>query len=627
MLADVECALIGFADARLAAAMRAAATQGPVVVLTDDRDLLPAIDGVTVVEPEDLIPDGTNVLGKRWDPDVAAWLLRLFGSERLARLMSVELQSQPEFTERNLAVSVSRRFFDRFRPRTIRCIGHVPSMFAVVPIEAQARGIDVRPASQGWRRWLRWPAGVAMTAAMMARHSIAFARRVRGRQRARRRLSTVALDQSLGEPLLWLGLSPTWYQSSRHVIETLLMPLDRRRTPYGIVFIETFGEPPFEIERNSDEMSLFDGRLAQVRPVAVDQATGVESWPAALGVWLRWVPLAAAVSLRAIANVERFVIGELPAWRPGDLRRILSVATQGLLRLVDAERAAADWCRRHRSPRLVTFSHAPAGSVKVFDELLQERGTTTVDFAHGSASEANLRTMWRSSSTYHVAWTLQERDVFAEMGTNRVCLGGYMPRLTVATRSSRPKPRVLAVTAYFHKYWLVDGRLTTAKHGRRLAAQLLALAEHLGDRAEVVLRPHPHEDRQPWLDLFAGHPRAPRLSTIASLTDDLAESDIVLSTKSSACIEAWAAGLPVLFHRGPFVDPQSLYWLIPDERWFSTAAELCAKVDALLEAPDLEPERRLLEACFGPERRPRSILPLIDELLGDGAPASVVNAS
>ena len=80
-----------------------------------------------------------------------------------------------------------------------------------------------------------------------------------------------------------------------------------------------------------------------------------------------------------------------------------------------------------------------------------------------------------------------------------------------------------------------------------MADALSAVMHECGNDVEVILRPHPHEDRQQWLALFAPDCR-PLLSVNANVHDDLAAADLVVSSMSSAAIEALACRVPIAFH-------------------------------------------------------------------------------
>jgi hypothetical protein len=611
-----QTTIISYADEPALGGVVAAALRcGPVVLLTDDRDAIAARPGLTVIEPEELIPDGASAVGSHWDDAIRQWLESVYPAHRTA-LLSVNLQLQPELNERILGASVAQRFFERYAPSAVIVVGpRTPIAFQTIPAEARNRGIRVRePRRARIERLLHSPKGVLLAAALIVRHTARFLRRV-----SRRRDERNAAPPSSGPaPSIWVALSPKWYQSSRHVIESILEPLNRKSVPYGLLFTMTYGERPDPRERNATPRALVDGTIAQLRPVAMDQVSGVDDWRGVVRVLARWLGETTVACARAIDGADRLRVNGLAASSLSDLRPLLNVATNDLLRIVDAEEAARRFLSRWPNPKVVVFSYACSGDVKVVDLALQRAGATTVDYAHGSAYEVNLRTQWPSRSTIHVSWTRHEATQFAALGTNRLCIGGMMPRLSVARPRRdgiRRPPRVLVATNYIHRYWQIHGRIPTVKLARRLAAAIERLHEVVGDTVEIVLRPHPHEERDVWRRLFRQW--SPPLSDRRTLADDLADADILVATKSSGVVEAWAAGLPVFLHRGHPVEPTSLFGLVPEERWFATGDELAEKIIRTLHTPDLSIESRLLDACFGPTHRPSPVLPLIEALIAD----------
>ena len=539
-------AVIGYANEELMRRARWHHEQGrTVVVLTSDRDLLQLPQEVETLEWEDLTPNGSGTLGPSWDRAVARWLTSIFGDEAWAQRMMVNAQMQPEWKERLLSAIACHGFFSRYRPANVETVGRIPPHFSTIPEESSRRGIPTSGAlRRAISRAVALPAAILGMAVRATGHSARFAARVRGRGRAPRRLAALG-HSGTGSPRIWFALSPSWYQSSRHVIESLILPLDGDGAEYGLVFTATFGEASYASERNSDERSLLDGTLARVRPIAVDQATGVTDWMAAFTVWRRWLSLLPGIVVRAARHARDMQVDGMSASLADDWRPLVRVACSDLLRALDAEAAAADFVSRHEPASLVVFSHAPPAEVRVVDELLQRSGVETVDYAHGYASEFNLRTHWRSISTYHLSWTQQEGRQFASLRTNRECLGGFMPRFAAATGRVHRRKRLLVATNYLVPWWIVDGHVLQLKHARRLARITEALIVHFGDEFDVVLRPHPHEDRALWESLFTV--RRPLMSERKTFLEDVADADILVTTKTSAALEALTARSPYFF--------------------------------------------------------------------------------
>jgi hypothetical protein len=619
----VDRLLIGLSGPALTAAAKALrGSAKDVVVITDDRDEVAGLGGrITAIELEELLPSGVAHIEQAWDRGVFAWLKSLYPGRLsgidLPELLSVNLLLQPELRFRIDAVALQDELFRRFTPGGIEFIGRPPVLCATIPTEARRRGIPVQgDGAAGTISAERLRDGL-LALPLLVRHAARAVARVAERRRTALRLQTVALSPGDEEPRLWVVLSPMWRQNCRHIIESLLPALEREGVPYGIAFSMTFGEPLSTAEAadgSVDELSLFDGTLGRFRPAALDQVTGTVEWAGLARLLARWAPRAIRGCLTGLRGAGQLRVGEQVGSLLSDAPALLRIATNELLRILDAEQATKHFLLAHPSAKTVVFASASNGETKMADCLMQEAGIVTVDFAHGEVNASNLRTQWRSRSVYHASWTVNESTRFAHLGTNRHCVGGFMPRLAVSKRVTQNPPVILVATNYVCDFFRLDGRITTLKFARRLAAALVQLVEHLGDRAQVILRPHPYEDRKTWVEML-GPRHAPQLSDIPALRDDLARASIVVTTLGGAAIEALAASVPVLFHSGPAVEPASLFGLVSAKRRFSTGSELIEKVDELLSKPmDLAPEHQLLTACFGSSQRPRAFIDLLREI-------------
>jgi hypothetical protein len=612
----------------LPAALARLARSGPALLITEDREAVPAgrPPGLMVIEPEELLPEGVRPIEEGWDRGASAYFERLFPQkldEPLGELLWCAAFLKPALLNRCLAVAFARALFARVRMASLHLLGPLPHPLCdTLAAEARARGLPVHQELAGHVRQradelLYWPRGFLTAGALGAMSLGRSVRRWLGRRRAMTRLAE-QMPGPAAHPRLWLAVSQ-WIQPSRHLVETVLAPCAARGIPVGLLFVTPFGAPPSG--GTVDEIAYLDGRLFPGRPAAVDQAAGSTEPFDLLRDLAHWLPWSARSVLGCLRHGRSFRVNGAIAALPGDLPGLLRLATEDLLRVIETHRAAERWLARHPESRTLVFAQASLPEPKTVDVLAQRHGLTTVDYIHAHVGESDLRTAFRSRSTYLVAWTEQETVRFRRLGTNRHVVGGYLPRRRQERRPDA-RPRILAAPSY-----LQAGNRETQrrylKYARRLAQALIELAAHLGERAEVVLRPHPLDDRQAWRALLGGAAPsgpAPVLSDERQYSADLGRSHIVILSNSSTIVEALAYDIPVLVQRGPVVEADSLVALVPPERSFASGRELIERVEAILQTPDLGPEHMLRQACFGPRGEPAEILTLLDRI-GDEKPS------
>jgi hypothetical protein len=550
---------------------------------------------VTILEAEELFPDGIGAVEADFRSGAAEWLQRMFpgsvAGEPLADLMWISVFLQPALQDRVSPCACAQVVFDRYAPKALWIAEPVPLACATLPYEAARRGIPVRGARlRGPRRALALARGVASIGKASVRaiqHTV------------RRRQMTGRLPASTEEPRLWLVVPWKWRQFWRHLADPVARDLERAGMPYGVAFGLTFADGG-----TIDEATMLADAAPPFRPCAVDQVTGPTGWPETFAVLGRFLPLAAQSIMRVVRHGDTFRCGPVGASLPGDLAALVPAATHELLSLLEAEHATRRFIDRHPCARTALFGWAAVAPLQVVDRLLQRTGVTTIDYAHGVCYGLWMDTVWRSFATCYASWTAEEASRFARTGRHRLCEGGFVPQLASGRRLRGEHPRVLVLTNYFVRPLLLPHL------ARRLTAALVALAEHLGGRASCVLRPHPSEDRDAWQHQLAGSPVM--LSSHERLADDLARADLVISTVSSAAIEALPFEVPILFHHPGRIERHSLWGRhLTEDRWFRDGGQLIRLVDALLAKPDLGPERALAALAFGPTRRPSKLIDLL----------------
>lgn len=614
---------------------RLAGPANPTLLITDDRERVPAAqhDGLMVIEPEEFLPEGVCPIEEAWDRGAWAYFERLFPrtlDEPLAEHLWSSAFLKPAMLNRCLAVAFAHALLARVQVASLHLLGPLPHPLCdTLVAEARARGLPVHQEPAGRLRQhidelLYWPRGLLTAGALGAMTLGRSLRRFIERRRTSVRLAE-QMPVSPSRPRLWVAVSQ-WLQPSRHLVETVLAPCAARGIPVGLLFVPPFGVPPTANSGLTDERAYLDGRLYPGRPEVVDQAAGSTEPLDLVRDLALWLPWSTRCVLGCLRHSRSFRVDGFVAALPGDLPGLLRLATADLLRIIETRHAAERWLSRHPEARTVVFAQASLAEPKTVDILAQRRGLTTVDYIHAHVGESDLRMAFRSRSTYLVAWTEQETVRFQRLGTNRHVVGGYLPRRRQERRPDA-RMRVLAAPSY-----LQAGNRETQrrylKYARRLAQALRDLAVHLadriGDQAEVVLRPHPLDDRQAWLRLLGGTASStptPVLSDERQYSVDLGRSHIVILSNSSTIVEALAYDIPVLVQRGPVVEADSLVARVSPERMFGDGRELIARVDAILERPDLGPEHMLRHACFGARGEPADILTLLARIDPQLAPA------
>jgi hypothetical protein len=602
----------------LEAALRKVAADGVVVLLTDNADLAPAVAGVLAVEPEALLAGGVSTFDDELGRDLRRWLEAVFpdvvDGVPMAEALWVNLLRKGDFVRRQAQLVFSAHALQWLQPSRVVVAGEAPDPMGHFVEEAVRRGlVREQPPRSGARPWAR-TARIAVWWARFATSALVRAAiDVRNRRRMDRRLRHLAVRDE--KPALWLGVTATFRQPLRQ-LTPLARELERARIPYGVLFEQAYGVPrQGSSDQDVDEVAVLDGTVERFDARAVGQVVGAATVAQMLPIVVRWLPRSIRFAMAVARRWDALAIGGLPALRERDVPDLMRVVGGDLYRTLDAAAAARRFAQRQPQARLVVWSIACFGEIKAPDVILQQRGVTTVDLMHGYVTEGNLQSSWRTTSTYNLSWTLEQAEWISRLGTNGHHVGGFAPLSTGAPGKRTARPRVLVLSSYmwdplFPSY---------AKFARRLADALTPWMQRLGDAIELRARLHPLDDVTRWENQFAPA-RAPTRTVGTTLAEDLAWADVVITTPSSSAIDALLRGLPVLLHRGPLVEPHTLFATWPPERTFGDADELERRAAPLLAANvDLEPEKLLLRRCFGPSRRPRDVASFLVDLLNGRA--------
>jgi hypothetical protein len=147
--------------------------------------------------------------------------------------------------------------------------------------------------------------------------------------------------------------------------------------------------------------------------------------------------------------------------------------------------------------------------------------------------------------------------------------------------------------------------------------EILDVIRRRGHQYVFRWRPHPADRPEPILRAAEGLPA--ELSRGHPLPQDLAWADVVISTVSTALLEALLVDLPVLIHVTPDLEGAPQMSPFSPLRTFFLARDGTEKLDALvtnLADPDvLAPERRARAALFGDGCIPRALAEAVGPLL------------
>jgi hypothetical protein len=564
-----------------------------------------------VVEPEDLLHDNVSSVDDEWDVGARAWMDRLFPRSldglSLTELLWTNMFRQPNLFHRKHELVLALEVVENLRPRSITFLGALPHHCGLIRAAAEDRQIAVSPtASLGIRllQGLNRPKGLLLSPAYFFYNAWQALRGTLRRRATDRALRQQSRDTR--EAATWFAVSPSWLRPSRHILDGAATPLAARGIPFGLLFLLNYGSSGAR-----DELSLLDGSEIDCVPSAAAQVVGASNIRSLIQLLLTWSPVAIRGCAAAIRHFDDFSLRGIRVMRPNDLGSIIRICTSDLLRIIDAKFAAERWLAKCPSARVVVFSFAASGEAKAVDLVLQRSGVRTVDVPHGYAYEGNLRSDFRSVSTYRLAWTEEQAARVRALSTNEVVVGGFMPwKRQAAKPRCTGAVRVLIVSNYcWEDVWGHN-----LKYSRRLAEAVKALQVAFGPRIQLRVRLHPLEDRATWERHFAPG-ESPPVSTRAYLGEDLANTDILVSSISSAILEGLLYDIPVLVHRSVIFDPETIFRHIAPARWFGDGAELVGKIRHLIERGiDLEPERELKGLCFSTRTTPRDLLSFFEEL-------------
>lgn len=414
----------------------------------------------------------------------------------------------------------------------------------------------------------------------------------------------------------WIGVIGSWPYASRHVIECIKGA--EWTAQFGVLLQDTLragGQDAHEAQRTTDHDVVFptlqqpalDGRVG-----AVDQcvsATGLKELAASFVSAARVMGVATFRAALAGPKLGPFALN-------GDLQALARVLTIDVLRAEEARAATARLiARRSFSGTTIVWPHASAPSVGVPDLMLQKAGATTVELVHGAfADRQGVLTYAFSTPSVRATWTQAEARMLEPHTRGQRCFGGFVPRGPAVSRTARKIPqRVLALTNYG------AGVLgpSVAHHSRLGYCQraffqaLKAAVPALGYQVAVRWRPHPADHNDSFASILAGSPELELSRNVRSLEEDLESADIVVSSWSSALVEALRHPVPIFVHAIPYYEGDGVLSAFDASRVFSTPDELVSGFQQYAKAlkrnasTAREPEAELRRRFFGPSGEPQ----------------------
>jgi hypothetical protein len=451
-----------------------------------------------------------------------------------------------------------------------------------------------------------------LLAAWVAASAVTLMECVRMRADARASLDAIASQEGQrAEPALWTGMVPDWDRMNKHLIDAV-SPLLGAARPLGIVLTGTLrggmrAEQDLKKVSKREELWPGLGRLrADLRSCVVEQAVQPRGTVAFARATLKSLGASASVATRMALRSSplRALV------RDGGLVRVAkqaaAAASLDVARSVLAEQAAREVVERHDfSGRVVAFNAVNAAGYTSVEWVFRHAGATTVEHTHGSGGNEFYGGS-ESSAEYQCIWTQPESEAFA--ADRKLLLGGMPEVMKLRSRVPTVPRRVLLLSNYVHR-----DRLHAAAPFEPFQDELLRvpalLRAKFGDDLEFRWRPHPADEDAA---IARGHARVPFvvLSRGRSLAQDLDDCDVLISTQSTALVEAVVGDVPFFAH---LIPGAGLTW-VPPERLFFHADELVPRFTEWVEAlrredPQAdEPTRRARRALFGDTGHPRSLL-------------------
>lgn len=427
------------------------------------------------------------------------------------------------------------------------------------------------------------------------------------------RAREVRLPHIPASPATWISVVANSASSSRHLVHSSAVHSLPKDAPLGVLLQGSLSAEQTKWDHTPNTMgsramgskAMGSRAMASLpglselsvgqRALVVEQISSASTRDFAKALWRT-----AKVALRAtrvlLQQSSTLKLGGFHFPLGNNTKQIARLVTFDVMRTQEAMLQTEALAKRYNFANTqVIFAHASLAPVVVSDVILQSHGATTIEYGHGALGDpmdivAHARTQ---SSLRHV-WTQAEARYYQPHAAQPV-EGGHLPvaqALSTAPRQGAIK--ILVLSNYSHPILGFDGPAPRYEYQRLL---FIALREALqGLDAELHWRPHPGDDEQAVLrtmNEFAD--LKPQRSLRASaLQDDLAWSQVIISTISTTVVQALqAGGRPIFIHDIPFHEP-TLNDLFDPSRRFVDGSSLRDKLHHEIAAPTRAPEAGLM---------------------------------
>ena len=354
-------------------------------------------------------------------------------------------------------------------------------------------------------------------------------------------------------PDTWVGVTPDWYRINHHLLDAFAVPETADGTALGVLFVGTLA--PYardeHTQRQSREGGLWPGLGAlrdRLDRCPVDQAV----MPEALSDFARSIAIGLARSVRALAALSSSPSIRLPSVRfSPSAQDLVRWATIDVLRATLGQAAARSLLMGvPMHGRTVIFAASNNAATAPVNLALRDAGAITVEHPHGSCADG-----WSAgsdnASSIRLVWA--QPDATSAGPRVRTLLTGMPVRFELPPRERRAT-RILLMTSYVHRD--SESSLGSAGGASRFPllvfqAEMLDLIPRLrdGQPAKLVFRWRPHPaDNQAEVARAVELLDDVELSRGRPLQEDAAWADIIVSSNSTAVVEALFAGVPVFAH-------------------------------------------------------------------------------
>lgn len=414
---------------------------------------------------------------------------------------------------------------------------------------------------------------------------------------------------------VWVALIPDLDRVNRHVINEVAKPLLEREALGGVLLLGSLasGLRSERDLRTRTATALWAGLGDELRQpeVPIDQIVGDTSVAMSLAHLPADVLASVGVLRRMLQAKDAVTTANTSAGLAGRTQELARLATVDVFRARAAARAAKRLLKhRELSGSSVVFVGCSMSAAAAAVDVLRRGGVASVDFVHGAGWD-NAIGAAETPADVVVTWTEPDAEVYRKIGCIAVEGGMPLPQLDPPRARSSIR-RVLLLSNYCHRDMRSRGFPLRAYQTEILRLAVLARAR--GETFRFVWRPHPSDDVDIVRDALAQVGDAVELRMEGTLRDAIRESDVVVSSLSTAVYEAFFSQRPVLVHFAPELDEASVYAFIPASRRFFRAERALEILERLPTSDDVE--RAARQSLFRGEERPHTVADALAGVVG-----------